>query len=67
MIAFPLTSLYISWTSFDMQFDKLASPHRAASGPTLTQGLTAVPDYEVKKQNLVGQQCHQDNQHYSMF
>ena len=47
MIAFPLTSLYISWTSFDMQFDKLASPHRAASGLTLTQGLTAVP--EVKK------------------
>ena len=51
MIAFLLTSLYISCTSCDMQFEKLDSPHWAAPGPTLRQGLTAVP--EVKKQNPV--------------
>ena len=65
MIAFLLTSLYISCTLFEMQFEKLASPHRATSEPTSRQGLCTVP--EVKKQNPVEQQYHGDNQHYNML
>ena len=65
MIAFFLTSLCISCTSFDVQFEKLASPHWAVPGSTLRQGLTAVP--EVKKLNPVEQQYHLESQHYNMF